>query len=727
MLNRPSFSIRRLISTRGRPLPDQAEGVSYDIPPPSSQPIPQRRKRSKSWVPQSRRKSSATSDRDRRGHSVHRSADSPCSSRIPLPKSSSSNSLHRSDKSADYVAREGSTDSRPALNSFERGRTNSHSTTPKRPPRPKEGLFGSEELNILGSKPQSPAASLNNSDLRQPEPLPTPIGEAVSSYNDSPEPWSDNIQQLIRETDEAFKAVGSALTDEEFISRGFESFDTNITPPPVPRRQPRPMPLSAGSLREQRTRDTLPSSPLASPTRRASVKKSKKKKKTTPHKPGYHGDRHGKTQVKAPRWTLSPHVTEILTGQRFKRIEADEMLTSEQLEALKQQREKARLEEEASAPRQSSDSSQTQGSDMIKTPDEPFHYQDLPLRIVAAGVKTTITPVEPAPPSLPDGYDVIHQDFSISNDAYDKQLDSVAQDLQEESGNTSVLIASPTPPPKNPARFNTVTQNPHGHLSTIPEVMVTTPGETQLQPSTHRPSLDNGNFRAEETDEFVYLKSTPFTLTWPEFRHGPITFPKSEVGTAVKTIDDTLDWTAFQMAILGGAGELSPDMTAEEDAKQAEDISAWFDSFGFETHGRLVSGDSPPPSPRNSSQSEFSSSTPSTVDAEVDLPIPVLAEYPSGFWNISTARRSIETLRFYNSHGIRRRTAETRPRRYTTHHEESLPPSPMMPLFTGNACMNGDGTKENVPMGYNLGHDLGDFLRWEAEHVHGGGFYYGTP
>jgi hypothetical protein len=33
-----------------------------------------------------------------------------------------------------------------------------------------------------------------------------------------------------------------------------------------------------------------------------------------------------------------------------------------------------------------------------------------------------------------------------------------------------------------------------------------------------------------------------------------------------------------------------------------------------------------------------------------------------------------------------------------------------------------EGNEYMVPMGFNLSHDLGDFLTWHAEHVSGAGF-----
>ena len=51
---------------------------------------------------------------------------------------------------------------------------------------------------------------------------------------------------------------------------------------------------------------------------------------------------------------------------------------------------------------------------------------------------------------------------------------------------------------------------------------------------------------------------------------------------------------------------------------------------------------------------------------------------------------------------------------------DSLPQSPMLDLVMTTAV---DGSKEFVPMGYNLGHDLGDFLKWESENVYATAFY----
>lgn len=395
------------------------------------------------------------------------------------------------------------------------------------------------------------------------------------------------------------------------------------------------------------------------------------------------------------------------------------MLTPDRIEALRRKREEAQqLDEDRLKHRYSSDSIRSMESDNSETDVEPFHLDELASRIGASAVGNSAASAQTASPSLTPDLDRGNQNFS-------KQEGAVGDDESIKSFKDKIEAVeapvTPQPPPKNPARFGV---EPLRKLPSIPEVMVTTPDNTQLEPSTSRQGLDQKmDLKAEENDEFFYLKSTPFTLTKPSFRHGPITFAKAEVVKGVKTMDDTLDWTAFQMAILGGAGDLLQDMSNEEDMKQVEEITSWFESFGFETYGALVPEDVP--SMRTSSRSTSTvSSTPSTIDTDIDLPIPVGAEFPSGFWNAPAPSDAPDKkAKFFNSTGLKRWVNEGGPKRPSSHGSaESLPPSPMMPLVVHMADGEDDTPTETVPMGYNLGHDLGDFLRWEAEYVCASGF-----
>ncbi|KAF4984759.1 hypothetical protein FZEAL_120 [Fusarium zealandicum] len=597
----------------------------------------------------------------------------------------------------------------------EHGRTHSHSTRsiytpPSRNGRPSPG--NSSRLDRYSPRPSTLSLSDNGADGYVYQPTDS---HAAHSYRSSQSTGasSDSVDRLIRETDEAFKAVGSALREARCTLQGSVMLPSPPSPPGIPtfHKYSRSMPLPSSFQRHPRLKeDSSASSSLrSSPDRRASVKKPQRKKNSQG------GNRQGKSPIRTPRWTLSENVTDILTGQRFRRIEADEMLTPDRIAALRKKREEAQqLDEERLRHRYSSESARSMASDNSETDVEPFHLDDLASRISARAAVMLTTLAEAEPPSLAPDLDVVHQDFSKQDDA--ARDDESIKSVQDKEEATTEPYYTPLLPLKNPARFGA---EPLRKLSSIPEVMVTTPGNTQLEPSTDRRSLENPDLKTEENDEFLYLKSTPFTLTKPSFRHGPITFSKAEVGKGVKTMDDTLDWTAFQMAILGGAGDLLQDMSSEEDTKQVEEITSWFESFGFETYGVLVPEDVP--SMRSSSRSTLSS-TPSTIDTDIDLPIPVGAEFPSGFWNAPAPGQALDKAKFFNSTGLKRWVGEKRLKRPSSHSSaESLPPSPMMPLVVHMGDSEDDIT-DTIPMGYNLGHDLGDFLRWESENVYAPGF-----
>ncbi|KAK3367298.1 hypothetical protein B0T24DRAFT_535135, partial [Lasiosphaeria ovina] len=85
-------------------------------------------------------------------------------------------------------------------------------------------------------------------------------------------------------------------------------------------------------------------------------------------------------------------------------------------------------------------------------------------------------------------------------------------------------------------------------------------------------------------------------LTIPTFRHGPIRLNKADLlaGKSTAAFDNTLDWTAFQMAIIGGVGDFfgeSTDYSKPSNAKfnDQDDIVDWFAGFGFDGPGALIS------------------------------------------------------------------------------------------------------------------------------------------
>ncbi|PNH26464.1 hypothetical protein VD0002_g5606 [Verticillium dahliae] len=104
--------------------------------------------------------------------------------------------------------------------------------------------------------------------------------------------------------------------------------------------------------------------------------------------------------------------------------------------------------------------------------------------------------------------------------------------------------------------------------------------------------------------------------------------------------DKTLDWTAFQVAILGGAGDLvsgGSDLTRRTDDDEFDDITAWCDDFGFESAGRLVRArQSAPAGLANMVHSSarttgISSAPPYAICPDLELSIPVARDLQRGF------------------------------------------------------------------------------------------------
>jgi hypothetical protein len=81
----------------------------------------------------------------------------------------------------------------------------------------------------------------------------------------------------------------------------------------------------------------------------------------------------------------------------------------------------------------------------------------------------------------------------------------------------------------------------------------------------------------------------------PAFRHGQIRLSKDDlpISQLAAAVDDTLDWTAFQMANIGGAGDVFVESTdysrpSEAELDELEELTSWFGSFGFQGTGSLV-------------------------------------------------------------------------------------------------------------------------------------------
>jgi hypothetical protein len=371
------------------------------------------------------------------------------------------------------------------------------------------------------------------------------------------------------------------------------------------------------------------------------------------------------------------------------------------------------------------------------------------------------------------------------------------------------LLSSPMPPPMKTPLHRRMPSRQLPPLPTIPEIITTGPEEATLSP-TSAPQQP-GSASKINSDDYVFLNSTPYTLTMPAFRHGQIRLAKADlpIGKLAAAVDDTLDWTAFQMAILGGAGDFFSEPTdysrpSEAELDELEELTTWFGSFGFQSAGSLIGPTEPrtplqpwtpvlprtpaltPPSPTSTPNSSprtvvgggsggartpgirrIDPPAPTTTDPELaglcmasfgnsiaarffppaSSPSPSLASpgapgparghrrsasstvfggqqpptassttpltTPTGFGFVP--QKQFQTFESRN----RANLAIDSSRRPSVDSLQSLPQSPMMDLVVSHDV---EGNEYMVPMGFNLSHDLGDFLTWHAEHVSGAGF-----
>lgn len=522
----------------------------------------------------------------------------------------------------------------------------------------------------------------------------------------------------------------------------------------------------------------------------------------------------------------------------------------------------------------------------VNTPVEPFHLQDLPSRIGSSGVNLNVlSPViEVATPNS--------SMFDSENDTkqgpifWTEPRDPNAATKQTGHEQTQLETPPPTPPQPSPSAYaSAVTPAPGEYdvrmpvrsqsypnapigtpvqathrranssgshipaLESIPEVKISLP-QTYLAPPTPEPdNKDQPGGRPagdaatspyfEEDDEHIFLQSTTYTQTMPTFQHGRIQLAKADLinngminsfeSKLLSSPDEGLDWTAYQMAILGGAGDLLSDpsdfLSRDSHEDLVDDLCDWFGGLGLpmDSLGTLVTEQEekrrtradaagmpatlstpassylpPPPQPaatnppaaatRSFHDPSLSHSINHVVSGDLpptrtsgetgdaqamemgqaqSMPIPISSEHPSGFWNTRPALDAGRLFKGGEGCGIKRWTLEGHPKRYqgpgidvhranaehtigsgggdgglvkpspgrhggfleeagaaarrtTRQSVDSLPQSPMLDLVMTTAV---DGSKEFVPMGYNLGHDLGDFLKWETENVYATALY----
>ncbi|KAI1115724.1 hypothetical protein F5Y14DRAFT_410030 [Nemania sp. NC0429] len=501
-----------------------------------------------------------------------------------------------------------------------------------------------------------------------------------SSEEDPCQKLSEDIQQFLQETEDAFKSIGSTFSAAQE--------PTPPTPPPKETTH-----IKTPSERTHSTLGSPSSNPPdgTTPLQKQKMRRSRKSKPVSALRPTRKFTTLKNSSRSGSRWTLSENVSGLLSRRLFRGVEADEMLTPDQIEAFKQQRiTKLQVDKMAEALERELEAD---------APLEHLDLDELPSRSGSADSKTD-TDIETLAAE--------RRTVSFSEGDASRQL----SDERQRGNDVS------SPPAKSIYKAQTFPIGSSRHRRSSSRKLM-----------TELPSIPE----SQSTSEYVYLKSSVRSLTTPGIRHGAIRLSKSDL---VKLGgDDGLDWTAFQMAILGVTENASELRQQEEE--EIADITDWVDSWLFEGTGKLVTPKYEASSPTNTlsgdempdlSYSEIESDSPhspqrrlrdsrrkspaSTTSLQLDHNLsmggkPVSPDY--------FADRPTVVDETWAKFSEREQIVESR------EGANSLPPSPMLDLRVIRSDKGGDDM-DVVPMGYNLGHDLGDFLKWEAEHAYAGDF-----
>jgi hypothetical protein len=689
--------------------------------------------------------------------------------------------------------------------------------------------------NRSDSRAGSPTSMINNyeSPFASVEALPRPstsTDKASSVKSHCPQgtfaSFSDNVQQLILEADEAFKAVGSALNDiklrkdsfsESFTMQSFQEeprpessneIQHPSTPEPVSEPIPEPSPIMEPQAIEPRVLEprvpqdehrlqsrlstSTTSSSCASTTGPKTKQKMSKKVKVKPSihmKPNRKASATKRGSKIGPRWTLTENVSELFSGKLFHKIEVNEMLTPGQIEAYKLRRmsklQSLQLQtQKSNEEKWESQSSIAQSFNDEKpgsrsSTDEGFESRNssedrLESQRSLESIKTDADSIDTATePSHLDDLASRTRSVSIDSDARsdDSQLATFFDDADDtESHGNEVEDQTPsTPPSKSKSTFQSPTakvkncsnslspskttgrlagcRKPIAVLSTISEVSAVSSPISPQEEVIFNTKIFGSQETVVADSDHVFLQSSPQTLTVPSFRHGPIRFDKSDLMPEPDPklgADDGLDWTAFQMAILGGAGDWnsdSDDTIRRREAEEVSDLVDWWNTWSFGGSGLLVTEEIEATSPTSTvSGGEFSDVS-SYNDIAQDHPYSAHHKWQEMRRQAASKGRkldlnlnrgsvngSIFELDSSEFDGDKIYIDEddenwdSQPRKFSDRTSlASLPQSPMLDL---RVIRNSTGDNfDVVPMGYNLGHDLGDFLKWESENVYAGAFY----
>jgi hypothetical protein len=230
------------------------------------------------------------------------------------------------------------------------------------------------------------------------------------------------------------------------------------------------------------------------------------------------------------------------------------------------------------------------------------------------------------------------------------------------------------------------------------------------------------------------LESTSFSQNSPLFQQGSIRLNKKtknedidaaygfipkhgKIGnTAPKEEAAPLDWTAFQMAVAGGAGDYlmsgeiddSKQQATEELQHETDDIIEWWEGFGFPGEaqgiGRLAQEERSATSSRRRHDLRMRALAEHAQQRPANWPLQGIAELPSN-----------ERFKFKNAVHVELEDTSVAKPEQGYESDYSLPDSPMEEI-TQEAIQRKGSV---VPMGSNLDHDLPDFLKWGVKNTEG--------
>ncbi|CAG8974335.1 hypothetical protein HYALB_00006183 [Hymenoscyphus albidus] len=414
---------------------------------------------------------------------------------------------------------------------------------------------------------------------------------------------SADVDRLIKDTDEAFQAVGSALASAKASTRGWygESIantrhETRSNPIATPPKQfsPSPRGVSKKTSRSQ----LLPLSPRPMPVALSAKWKnsvvSKKKKSTGVFSRALRRGQPVRLNA-PPRWNISDvttNVVDVFSGKLFRTTEVDEMLTPGRLQQIRQDME---LEIQPKNSFDSGLSIETVGSD---TPTSPFHLESLSSRIDAANsfTRSRPAPVPPLPllplPPLPT-----HDKTSLENQPRVHFSDPGR--IDDRMMIADLQFPSPPSPPSGSLKSHQFINEPP-ILPKIPEVSPINLSTAPVRETLSSPlqTIHSSPSSESDEDDTIKLPSTPYTTTSPLFQHGPILFSRALLAErqrealleakydSLNTFED-VDWTAFQMAIQGTMDLPIEDPTITEGnesnepfiSEDEEDYYSWWLDF----------------------------------------------------------------------------------------------------------------------------------------------------